>query len=228
MPPRRIPLPLQNQTSQNHPQQQKINSYIEKKIEEDLKNPEKVIQIKQKLKESFDRKHSETLEFFQKIHLSFESISSTSPSSSQSDESDHCEIVFQNLRKMIHEGEKVLLTKKEITPFKTLILQFDQEEEGFQKIHRRTPICSDNQTRYSAYEYIQFILSNQQSQLQEILENESPLFSFKLQEKHHPMLTHQLNQINDEYPEYYTTMSFFQQKDFLPINQFIIFATLKI
>ncbi len=221
MPPRRnIPLPNQPKN------QNQINQLIEKKIEEDLKNPDKVAIIKQKLSESFQRKHTETQEFFQKIFESSEPTSSIP--STEFDEATHCEIIFQNLRKMIHEGERVILTKKETTPFKTIILQFDNEEEGFNKIHRKTPICSDGQLRYSAYEYIKFILSNQQTQLQEILDNESPLFSFKLHEKQHPMLAHQLQQISDEYPEYLAVMSFFQQKDFLPINQFIIFATLKI
>jgi hypothetical protein len=210
-PSRRIPLPNDHQ--------------LEKRIEEDLKNTEKIKIVKEKLMESYAKKSFEINIFFQKAK---ENISQQSPSSTLV-EDQHRQILLQNFRKMIYQGDKLMFMKREATPFKTLILQFE-DEEIFQKIQRLTPICSDGISRPSPFLYIQFLLTKSETNIEfiKMMNENSNLFSFTYQEREpDPMLKTQLKQIQDEYPDYYETMKFYQQKDFTPISYFTIFATLK-
>lgn len=211
-PQRRIPLPGEEQRK--------------KKLEEDMKNPEQIQIVKQKLQESHAKKSFEIHIFFQKTK---ENISNQ-PHSSIEIENKHREILLQNIKAMIHQGDKLMFMKREATPFKTLILQFD-DEEIFQKIERKTSFCSDSISRSSPFLYIQFLLANSETNIEfhKMMNENSNLFSFTYQEREpDPMLKTQLKQIQDEYPEYYETMHFYQQKDFTPISYFTIFATLKI
>ena len=211
-PQRRIPLPGEEQRK--------------KKLEEDMKNPQQIKLVKENLMNSYVKKSFEINIFFQKAK---ENISNQTPSTIDI-ENQHRQIILQNFHAMIHQGDKLMFMKREATPFKTLILQFD-EEEIFQKIQRHTPICSDNISRPSPFLYIQFLLGNIETsiELQKMLNENSELFTFTYQEREpDPMMKTQLKQIQDEYPDYYETMHFYQQKDFTPISYFTIFATLKV
>jgi hypothetical protein len=211
-PQRRIPLPGEEQRK--------------KKLEEDMKNPQQIKLVKENLMNSYVKKSFEINIFFQKAK---ENISNQTPSTIDI-ENQHREIILQNFRTMIHQGDKLMFMKREATPFKTLILQFD-EEEIFQKIQRNTSICSDNISRPSPFLYIQFLLGKLETsiELQKMLNENSGLFSFTYQEREpNPMMKIQLKQIQDEYPDYHETMQFYQQKDFTPISYFTIFATLKV
>ena len=221
MPPKFTPPP---------PQQRRIplpnEKNLEKRIEEDMKNPEKIKIVKEKLMDSYLKKSFEINIFFQKTK---ENISQQSPSSIEI-ENQHRQIILQNFNAMIHQGDKLMFMKREATPFKTLILQFE-EEEIFKKIQRLTSICSDNISRPSPFLYIQFLLDKPETnmELQKMMRENSELFSFAHQEREpNPMMNTQLKQIQDEYPDYFDIMKFYQQKDFTPISYFTIFATLKV
>lgn len=210
-PQRRIPLPGEEQRK--------------KKMDEDIRNPEKMKLVKENLINSYIKKSFEINIFFQKTK---EQISQQPPSSIEV-EDQHRQILLQNFRAMIHQGDRLMFMKREATPFKTLILQFE-EEEIFQQIKRNTPICSDNISRSSPFLYIQFLLTKPETymELERMMRENSYLFSFSYQEREpNPMMKTQLKQIEDEYPDYYETMKFYQQKDFTPISYFTIFATLK-
>lgn len=211
-PQRRIPLPGEEQRK--------------KKLEEDMKNPHQIKLVKDILMNSYVKKSFEINIFFQKTK---EQISQQSPSSIEL-EDKHRQILLQNFKAMIHQGDKLMFMKRDATPFKTLILQFE-EEEIFQQIKRLTSICSDNISRSSPFLYIQFLLSKPETnmELQKMMRDNSELFSFTYQEREpNPMMKTQLKQIQDEYPDYLETMQFYQQKDFTPISYFTIFATLKV
>ena len=119
MPPKFTPPP---------PQQRRIplpnEKNLEKRIEEDMKNPEKIKIVKEKLMDSYLKKSFEINIFFQKTK---ENISQQSPSSIEI-ENQHRQIILQNFNAMIHQGDKLMFMKREATPFKTLILQFEEEE----------------------------------------------------------------------------------------------------
>jgi hypothetical protein len=211
-PQRRIPLPGEEQRK--------------KKMEEDMKNPQQIKLVKEILMNSYVKKSFEINIFFQKTK---EQISQQTPSSIEI-EDKHRQILLQNFKAMIHQGDKLMFMKREATPFKTLILQFE-EEEIFQQIKRLTPICSDNISRSSPFLYIQFLLAKPETnmEIQKMMRENSELFSFTYQEREpNPMMKTQLKQIQDEYSDYLETMQFYQQKDFTPISYFTIFATLKV
>jgi hypothetical protein len=210
-PQRRIPLPGEEQRK--------------KKLEEDMKNPLQIKLVKENLMNSYIKKSFEINIFFQKTK---EQISQQPPSSLEI-EDQHRQILLQNFQAMIHQGDKLIFMKREATPFKTLILQFD-EEEIFKQIKRSTPICSDAISRSSPFLYIQFLLTKPETNIEmgRMMKENSHLFSFTYQEREpNPLMKTQLQQIQDEYPDYLEMMQFYQQKDFTPISYFTIFATLK-
>jgi len=178
--------------------------------------------LKQELKTSYENKRNEMITFFTKV-----TENTSKEKSTPDEEENHLQIIYQNLRKMIQEGEKLLMLKREATPFRTLILQFDDEKD-FLKIQRTHRMCADGQIRDSAYEYVEYLLQKDVTTLHSILENESTLFSFTYQPRENKMLQNQLQQIKNEYTPFYDSMFFFHHRTFTPIQLFTFFATLKL
>ncbi len=178
--------------------------------------------LKQELKVSYEKKRNEMITFFTKVKENTNQEKST-----PEEEDSHLQIIFQNLRKMIQEGEKLLMLKREATPFRTLILHFDDEKD-FMKIQRNHRMCADGIIRDSSYEYVEYLLQKDTITLHSILENESSIFSFTYQPRENKMLQNQLQQIQNEYPEFYDSMFFFHHRTFTPIQLFTFFATLKL
>jgi hypothetical protein len=178
--------------------------------------------LKQELKVSYEKKRNEMITFFTKVKENT-SQEKTTPE----EEEMHIQIIYQNLRKMIQEGEKLLMLKREATPFRTLILHFDDEKD-FVKIQRNHRMCADGVIRDSAYEYVEYLLQKDVLTLHSILENESSIFTFTYQQRENKMLQNQIQQIQNEYPEFYNSMFFFHHRTFTPIQLFTFFATLKL
>jgi len=197
---------------QNHPKK-KVNH----------PKPIPLPELKKELKTSFETNKSHFLTFLQKVQ---EKMNTQEPNSTL-DEDLHRSIIFQNIRKMIEEGDKLLAMKRETTPFQTLYLQFD-DEPHFQKIVRNHRICSDGQQRDDAFEYITFLLKDHQESLQKLLQEESKFFTFQFEKRIDPMSSFQLRQIQNEYPEFYDSMFFFHHRSFTPISQLLFSATLKV
>ena len=201
---------------------QKMRKMIEKRLEQDLTDISVIESTKDLLRKSLQKKQFETNIFFQRIkdtlpqeHNTFE------------EEEEHRKILKQNFRKMIKDGEKMLIIKKEATPFYSMILQID-EDEGYLKLQRNKLYCLDGQKRISIYDYLHYLIESDIDSFQSIFKEESPFFTIRYEKREHHLLQYQLQLIQLEYPDFYESMSFFHQKEFIPIHHFILFIQLKL
>jgi hypothetical protein len=200
---------------------QKMKKMLEKKLEQDLSDISIIESTKDLLRKSLQKKQFETNIFFQRIkdtllqdHNTFE------------EEEEHRKILKQNFHKMIKDGEKMLIIKKETTPFHTMILQID-EEDGYFKLQRNKLYCLDGQKRINIYDYLDYLIQSDIDSFQTIFQ-ESPFFTIRYEKREHHMLENQLKLIQSEYSDFYESMSFFHQKEFIPIHHFILFIDLKL
>jgi hypothetical protein len=183
--------------------------------------------LKTLLTNSYHQKKNEFRTFCERIQQQF--IENQQPSTIEQEE-EHYHILLQNMLHMINEGNKIYKNKRETTPFRTLILRFPSEK-GFHKITRIHPLCSDGVIRVSIHDYIQYLINyneDRQNRFQHLLQDYSPLFSVRHEFlPNHHMMDH-LQQIEEEYSEYKDGMTFHLQKDFIPIEFFKFYATLKL
>jgi hypothetical protein len=184
-------------------------------------------ELKTLLTQSYHQKKNEFELFCQRTQHHF--LENIQPSSIEQEE-EHYHIFLQNMLHMVNEGNKIYSQKKETTPFRTLILRFPSEK-GFHKITRVHPICSDSISRISIRDYLFYLMEyneERKTRFENLLQHHSPLFSvhYEFIPNHH-MIDH-LQQIESEFPEYKDSMSFYLQKEFVPIEYFKFYATLKI
>ncbi len=179
------------------------------------------------LKNSYNEKRTQFLDFLSKVDKEIKENVSTTQNTVEEEDS-HRLIVLQNIKNMIQEGDKMYATKKECTPFKTMILNFE-DEESFQQIYRKKRVCADGKIRDDPYEYIEYLFeqSNHKEILNKLLKNGSIIQEFKWQRRESKLRDFYLKQIQSEYPEYADTLGFYHLRIFIPIHFLTIYASLK-
>ncbi len=179
------------------------------------------------LKNSYQEKRTQFLDFLSKVDKDIKENVSTSQNTSE-EEDAHRLIVIQNIKEMIQEGDKMYATKRECTPFKTMILNFE-DEESFQQIYRKKRICADGKTRDDPYEYIEYLFedSKHKEVLNRLMKNGSIIQEFKWQKRESKLRDFYLKQIQSEYPEYSDALAFYHLRIFIPIHFLTIYASLK-
>ena len=179
-----------------------------------------------RLHEIYEKKREYTLKIFESIKKDL--IDNVfNKQNTIEDENKHREILFNNFRTMMLDGDAIFIKNKETTPFKTLILNFD-ETNIYEKIIRNKRICADGQIRDNSYDYIQYLIEGDKNNFEKICKEESKINEILYEKRDNKMLDHLLKQISDEYPEYYEYLYFYHQKEFYPIHLFTIIAKLKI
>lgn len=205
-----------------HPRPHKHKKMNQNNLEE-IMNPSNNHEILHILEESYKKKRLEFTQFLEKIK---EDQEQNTQKNNELEEEQHRQIIFQNFRRMMLEGNRIYLSKKETTPFKKLMLTFD-DEEYFHKIQRSNRICFDGKTRDEPIEYINYLLENHQDEFKKILTEESQILRFEKEYLPNKMMVNFMEQIREEYPEYYDVMNFHHKRQFTPITFFLIFAELK-
>ncbi len=210
--------PLTAPQNSINPNIKNINNNIQPIVNEELVNI---------LKNSYQEKRTQFLDFLSKVDKDIKENVSTTQNTTEEEDS-HRLIVLQNIKNMIQEGDKMYATKRECTPFKTMILNFE-DEEAFQQIYRKKRVCSDGKIRDDPYEYIEFLFedSKHKEVLNKLLKNGSILQEFKWQKRESKLRDFYLKQIQSEYPEYADTLAFYHLRIFIPIHFLTIYASLK-
>lgn len=185
-------------------------------------------QLANHLKKSYEDKKNQFIDFLTKIDNDMKNNSFQLQSTIE-DEDKHRLIVLQNIKIMIEEGDKMYATKRESTPFRTMILNFENED-NFQQIYRKKRVCADGLNRDDPFEYIEYLFDEQNNKdiLNRILKNASILQEFKWEKRESNLRDFYLKQIQNEYPEFADTIGFYHLRIFTPIHFLTIYASLKI
>lgn len=190
---------------------------------EEIMNPSNNQEILHILEESYQTKRMEFTQFLQRLK---EHQLQNTQKNNELEEEQHRQIIFQNFRRMMLEGNRIYLYKKETTPFKKLMLTFE-DEEYFHKIKRTNLLCMDGQVRNEPIEYMNYLLENHKEEFNKILTEESQILRFQREYLPNKMMENFMEQVREEYPEYYDVMNFHHKREFTPITFFLIFAELK-
>ncbi len=209
-----------NQHQKHHPRKHKKMNH--QNIEQ-IMNPSNNQEILQILKESYQKKRTEFLGFLQNV---IKTIDENKEKNNELEEEQHRQIIFQNFRRMMLEGNRIYFSKKETTPFKKLMLTFD-DEEYFHKINRTKRICLDGEVRDEPIDYINYLLKDHEEEFQKILNEESQILRFEKKYLPNKMMENFMEQVKNEYHEYYDVMNFYHKREFTPITFFLILAELK-
>ncbi len=209
-----------NQHQKHHPRKHKKMNH--QNIEQ-IMNPSNNQEILQILKESYKKKRTEFLGFLQNVK---KTIDENKEKNNELEEEQHRQIIFQNFRRMMLEGNRIYFSKKETTPFKKLMLTFD-DEEYFHKINRTKRICLDGEIRDEPIDYINYLLKDHEEEFQKILNEESQILRFEKKYLPNKMMENFMEQVKNEYNEYYDVMNFYHKREFTPITFFLILAELK-
>ncbi len=212
-----------------HPQQQQVQNHVFNSLKKNDNENKPVIndELLNILKNSYQEKRTQFLDFLSKVDKDIKENVSTSQNTKE-DEDSHRLIVLQNIKNMIQEGDKMYATKRECTPFKTMILNFE-DEENFQQIYRKKRVCLDGKIRDDPFEYIEYLFEQSEHKeiLNKLLKNGSIIQEFKWQKRESKLRDFYLKQIQSEYPEYADTLAFYHLRIFIPIHFLTIYASLK-
>lgn len=217
--------------NKSHPQQQQqqVQNHVFKslkKTDNDVKASinEELLSL---IKNSYQEKRTQFLDFLSKVDKDIKENVATSQNTKE-DEDSHRLIVLQNIKNMIQEGDKMYAIKKECTPFKTMILNFE-DEENFQQIYRKKRVCLDSKIRDDPFEYIEYLFEQLEHKeiLNKLLKNGSIIQEFKWEKRESKLRDFYLKQIQSEYPEYADTLAFYHLRIFIPIHFLTIYASLK-
>ncbi len=180
------------------------------------------------LKKSYEEKRKQFIDFLSKVEKDMKENAFNLQNTIE-DEDNHRLIVLQNIKNMIQEGDKMYASKKESTPFRTMILNFE-DEENFNQIYRKKRICLDGQIRDDPFEYIEYLFQDNTNKeiLNKILKNGSILQEFKWEKRESKLRDFYLKQIQNEYPEFSESIGFYHLRIFIPIHFLTIYASLKL